>query len=115
MNNAIRKNNQLLRYRQKYEFSLFADQILASTKNILNYWLICIQTPHLLKRWNCALQPELDEHTFLISTKKENKYTAISMHVLFSLSPFTVLLNARLNPNLKMTLDNSHNASLTLK
>ena len=27
-------------------------------------------TPNLLKRWNCALQPELDEHTFFISTKK---------------------------------------------
>ena len=63
MNNAIRKKNQLLRYRQKFEFSLFADQILASTKNNLNYWSICMPgpTPHMLKRWNWALQPELDD------------------------------------------------------
>ena len=72
-------------------------------------------TPLLLKRWNWALQPELDEHTFLISTKTESKYTAISMHMLFFVSPFTVSSNARLNSNLKMTLDNFHNASITLK
>ena len=41
-----------------------------------------------------ALQPGLDEHTFLISTKKESKYMAINpMHLLFSVSPFTVPSN----------------------
>ena len=90
-------------------------------KNNMNYWLICMPgpTPHLLKRWNLALQPELDEHTFffffLISTKKESKYTAISMHIPLFVSLSTVSSNARLNPNLNMTLDNSHNASLILK
>ena len=47
-------------------------------------------TPHLLKRWNWALQLELDEHTFLISTKKESKYTAIYSvhHAIFSIYHF---------------------------
>ena len=80
MNNAKGENNQLLRYWIFY----FAAQILAYT-----CWLICLPgpTPHLLKRWNWALQPELDEHTFLISTKKENKYTAIfSADAIFCIS-----------------------------
>ena len=75
-------------------------------------------TPQLLKRWNWALQPELDEHTFLIFTKKESKVPGnrqYSVRMLFSVSPFTASSNARLNPNLKMTLHNSHNATLTLK
>ena len=44
-------------------------------------------TPHMLKRWNWALQPELEEHTFFISTKKESKYTAmISADAIFCIS-----------------------------
>ena len=118
-NNAVRKNIERLRYRQKYEFSLFGYQILTSTKKqselLVNMPGLLHTVPHLLKRWNWALQPELDEHTFLISTKKDSKYTPYSVYMLFSVSPFTVSSNARLNPNLKMTLDNPHNASLTLK
>ena len=41
MNNAIRKNNQILRDQQKYEFSLFAVQILGSTKNKLTGNDVC--------------------------------------------------------------------------
>ena len=28
-------------------------------------------TPHMLKRWNWALQPELEEHTFSFPLKKK--------------------------------------------
>ena len=77
-------------------------------------------TPHLLKRWNWALQPELDEHTFFDFHKKKKKKKKTStrqysVQMLFSVSPFTASSNLRLNPNLKMTLHNYHNATLTLK
>ena len=112
-----KENNQLLLYWQKYEFSFFADQILASTKNTLNYRLIYMPgpTPHLLKIGIRHYNLNLMNTLFWFPRKKQSKYTAISMHMLFSVSPFTISSNARLNPNLKMTLDNSHNASFTLK
>ena len=52
----------------------------------------------LVKKWNWVLQPELDEHTFLISTKKESKYMAnINAHTIFCITN-NVPSNARLNP-----------------
>ena len=73
-------------------------------------------TPHLLKRWNWVLQPELDEHTFfLFPRKKKASARQYSVQMLSSVSTFTDSSNARLNTNLEMTLDNSHNAILTLK
>ena len=77
MNSAIRKNDQLSRYLKKYEFSLFGVQNLASTKNNINFWLICMPDPslHLLKRWKWASQTELDENTFFLFSRKKKKAT----------------------------------------
>ena len=114
MNDAIKKNNQLLRDQQKYEFSLFAVQILASIKNnICKY--VCQVLFHTCKKLNWALQPKLDEHTFFDFHVNKSKYMAnINAHATFCITN-TVPSNARLNPNFKMTLDKSHNANLTLK
>ena len=115
MNNVIRENNQLLGDKQKYELSLFAVQILASTKKNMSYWFICLSgpIPHLFKNgivhFNLNLMNTLD---FL---EKKSKYMAnINAHAIFFIIN-TVPSNARLNPNFKMTIDKSHNASLTLK
>ena len=63
MNNVIGENNQLLSYWQKYEFSILLFKFWPPLiKKDLICWLISMPgpTPHLLNRWNWALQPELD-------------------------------------------------------
>ena len=61
-----------------------------------------------------SLQPELDEHTLLISSrkkKKKNKYMENSIHLLFS-----VFSSIKCNQSqFQNDVGQSHNASLTLK
>ena len=90
---------------------------------LLKFWTPLQMTNLLVNicvRRNCSLQHDLDEHTFLISTKKENKYMVNSMHLLFSVLSFTFPSNTHLNSNFKMMLDNpimqvSHWNRYTLK
>ena len=44
-------------------------------------------TPHLLKRWNWALQLELDEHTFFdFHEKRKQVHGIINAHAIFCMS-----------------------------
>ena len=43
-------------------------------------------TPHLLKRWNCALQPELNEHTFFdFHEKRKQVHGKFNAHAILSI------------------------------
>ena len=93
------ENNQLLRDQQKYAFSLFAVQILGFTKKqpelLVNMFVRSYST--LVKKMELCIATWTWWTHFFISTKKESKYMTTSMHMLFSVSPFTVPSNARLN------------------
>ena len=84
MSNAMRKNNQLIRHKQKYEFSLFAVHILGSTKNNLSYWFVRSYIPHLLKNGIGHSKPELDEHTFF--EKRKQVHGKIKAHATFCIT-----------------------------
>ena len=89
MNNVIRKNNQLLRDQQKYDFFSFAGRFLGPTINNLSYWWICLSgpIPHLLKKTKlCILTWTWWSQFFDFHEKRKQVHGKFSVHDIFCIT-----------------------------
>ena len=106
MNNAIRKNNQLLRHQQKYEVSLFAVQILRSkqTKLLIDMFVRSYST--LVKAMElCILTWTWWTHFFDFHEKRKKVNDKFNTHAV-SVSPILLHQMELYKPLLKLQTSN---------